>query len=198
MRDPYERVMALAKILLPISALILLSSLFLFAKTTSPEDRFTLAEGGEAPGEATRGLTVAGMSNAGNEVELRAALAVPDGAHVALEEVEAEIKDAASGQTRITARRGAAALSGAQVSLREDVLIASSGGFRLRSEALDADLAAGRYVSPGPVQGDGPFGRFSAGNMLLQTDPEGGAQHLLFRDGVDLIYEGQVSGGKGP
>ena len=43
--------------------------------------------------------------------------------------------------------------------------------------------------SDGAVQGQAPFGTLEAGRMELKTDSLTNNAHLLFKDGVKLIYD---------
>jgi len=61
------------------------------------------------------------------------------------------------------------------------------------TDLLNATLSGISADSPGPVQAKGPIGTLNAGTMQLQTKTEGGALHMLFNNGVKLVYDPRKS-----
>ncbi|MFD1913554.1 hypothetical protein [Halodurantibacterium flavum] len=190
----YSRLVTWLKIGLPLIALALLSTLFLFSRTIDPtraiqftalnveelarEPRVTaprysgLTSDGsalrvEAATARTDPLQPSGLS--GQEVE--AWLETPDGQSAAMQATSAAI-DQGSGELRLT---GA-------------VRLETSGGYDLQSEEVIALLDRTRLVSPGPVQGSAPAGDLEAGAMTLQQAPDGQSYVLVFNEGVRLLY----------
>ena len=47
--------------------------------------------------------------------------------------------------------------------------------------------------APGPVTGSGPMGTLTAGGMRFEAKNEGGPVHVLFNNGVKLIYDPKQS-----
>lgn len=69
--------------------------------------------------------------------------------------------------------------------------ITSTQGLIVETETLNAALDGLEASSPGPVQATGPLGRLTAGNMRISSESEDGTVHMLFKNGVKLIYDPQ-------
>ena len=70
-----------------------------------------------------------------------------------------------------------------------DAVITNSAGYRMTTEKLTAAMDRIEAESAGPVTGTGPPGRIDAGKMQIDSDPETGNAHLLFTNGVKLVYD---------
>lgn len=70
-----------------------------------------------------------------------------------------------------------------------DAVITTSAGYRMTTEKLTTALDRIEAETAGPVTGTGPPGRIDAGKMQIDSDPETGNAHLLFTNGVKLIYD---------
>ena len=79
-----------------------------------------------------------------------------------------------------------------RANLQGDVNVVTTNGYDLKTERLNARLDRLYAETPGPVQGSAPVGTLSAGRMVLDTDQKTGAAHLLFTDGVKLLYTPQT------
>ena len=70
-----------------------------------------------------------------------------------------------------------------------NVRIATTSGFVVRTEVLNTALSGVKGNSPGMVTGTGPVGEFTAGRMQITTINGNGPVHMVFKDGVKLIYD---------
>lgn len=192
-----ERLTSWAKIVFPLAALLLLCSLFFLAKSPGSVEALAVAVEDEAQGEHISKLRVVGLSEAGSKVQVIAAEAWPVDGVAQMRQVWGEIIEPDALRTTIDALEGTAPLSGGRVDLHGDVVIETSSGYRMETQELQGDITAGTFTSPGLVTGRGPAGRLRAGSMILQTD-HGEPQHLLFRNGVYLVYESPKSQGDLP
>ena len=61
-------------------------------------------------------------------------------------------------------------------------------GYEISTDFLRTRLDELYAETPGPVAGTGPPGDLTAGKMLLTTDESTGDAHLIFTQGVKLIY----------
>ena len=190
----HSRLVFWLKILLPLTALALLATLFLFGRTVRPEDAIPYASSDIADrareprltGAAFAGMTkdgsvltikaaearpgVAGSSNAGSATDLSALIEMPGGSTATVN----------SGAGRMDQAAKQAILTGG-------VNLASSTGYTVKAQGMTVALEQTDVTSLGPVTGAGPAGTIAAGGMHLGREPSGG--YLLdFTGGVTLIY----------
>jgi lipopolysaccharide export system protein LptC len=192
----HSRLVAWLKILLPLAALALLSTLFLVARTIDPSDAIPYAEvdiderirepritaptyaGVTSDGAA---LTVTadearpetGTPDTGTAQALRAVLNTPDGATT----------DLRAETGRLDSRARVLRLDGG-------VQITTSSGYQITTNAMTAALDRTDVQSAGALAATSPMGQITAGAMSLTEDPGApGAYLLVFKNRVKLIYE---------
>lgn len=184
------------KILLPLAALGLLSTLFLLSKnidptTTIPFTTIDLRE--RAATEAVTAPEFAGATEDGDLIAFRAVSARPDpesNSRMFAETLDARI-DLASGAV-ITFRADGGTVDDAadRAELTGDVVVESSTGYTVTTERLISGMRHVHAETPGPIAGTGPPGDFTAGRMLIT--PKAGADgdvQMLFTEGVKLLYD---------
>ncbi|UWQ22035.1 LPS export ABC transporter periplasmic protein LptC [Jannaschia sp. W003] len=184
------RLVAGAKVALPVAALALLSTLFLVARTPDPEDALPFAAvdiGERATDQQLTTPRVMGRSQGGTAFDLRAARARPDPADPRRMTIDAlHLELSGRGEATVEARAGTVDTAARTVVLEGDVAVDTATGYALRSDRLEGSLAELSLVSPGPVRGTSPLGRLRAGAMRLEE--RNGAARLVFSGGVDLLY----------
>lgn len=189
----YSRVVAWLKIIFPLSALALLSTLFLFSRSIDPEKSIPFAEvdvkelareprisspefsGMTADGAA---ITISAVSAKTDPVKLddatidrlSAVIQTPDGAEITAEADEGSIEDA-----RV------ARLSG-------NIHIETSNGYSIQTDELTADLDKTLISSGGAITAEGPVGTISAGKMTVLLQNNTGTSLLVFKQGVQVLY----------
>ena len=196
--NTYSRVVAGMKVLLPLAALGLLSTLFLISQRIDPSAPVpTVAIDLEQRAQdlgVTR-PTFAGLSGRGDEIAVRADVAWPerDAPHRLLaERVTGEIGLTGGGEVRlrsVTARVDQRTMT---AMLEGAVHINTTTGYEIDTERLDTRLDALYAESPGPVTATGPVGDLDAGRMILHESPGSGDAELLFSGGVKLIYRPNI------
>lgn len=189
----HTRIVRLATLVLPVAALILLSTMFMLARKVNPDDAIPYAEVDVSARAREQQLTMprfTGVSSDGTTYDLSAQRARPDDGdprRMSADDIRMVLDDGLGGTTTVFSDAGQVDTGARTVRLAGDVRIETSDGYRLATEALEGSLDALLIVSPGPVHGDGPLGRLRAGAMLMDEDA-GGAGRLLFTGGVDLLY----------
>jgi lipopolysaccharide export system protein LptC len=159
------------KIALPLLALALLSSIFLWPRETRFEgglvytsaDLVALGEG-----LAVTRPRIAGATEAGEPFVVTAERATPDGPDpetVELDDVRAEFMQGEGREIVLAAASGALRPKAETLSLSGDVALDTSDGYRVRTDRVEADLGAGELVAPGPVTAEGPRGSITAGSF---------------------------------
>jgi lipopolysaccharide export system protein LptC len=195
----HSRLVAWMKIILPLAALGLLSTLFLISRNFDPTKSIPVAEidlEQRAHDLGATNATFAGVTSGGDEVTMAAETARPsrdDTRRIEAEIVTAELRLVSGGVIDISADRADMHQSEYTAVLDGHVDVSTTTGYRIRTERLNTRFDVLFAESPGPIWGDGPPGDLEAGRMVLTSDAETGDAHLLFTDGVKLVYKPQVS-----
>lgn len=196
----YSRLVAWLKILLPLAALGILSSVVFFARDADDQRTipFVTQEGGpDTPGERVTQPEYVGVTADGAEITMRAEQVSPvDGNTQLLDArnlrstiraVDGRVFDSAAPEARIDLKEGVAHLLG-------EVTVETSDGYTVVSEDLDTRLDATWAESHGPVSGTSPIGTLNAGRFTY-TAPAEGESLLVFNGGVKLVYRPRNRGG---
>jgi lipopolysaccharide export system protein LptC len=193
----YSRLVRGLKFILPLAALVLLSTVFLLSRgrdtaNSIPYARVDLQE--RIKDGVINRPHFSGATKAGDLITFVADTAKPDpndSARAEATNLAARI-DLTSG-TRITFAADTAMLDTGlgTAHLTGGVSISSSTGYNVRTEGLRTSLQEVSAESDGPVTGTGPGGQFDAGKMLLSADNDTGDAHLLFTNRVKLVYQPQ-------
>ena len=189
----HSRLVFWLKIVLPILALAILSTMFLFARRIDFEGALPYAEVDiDALANDPR-LTrpeFSGMTDDGAAITVAAATARPGKTAtdpMTADEVIAVYQSESGKRITIQARTGSFGSAGNSLTLTGDVVVATSDGYNLRSQEMVSDLDATEVTSAGPVSGTGPFGQLEAGGMKLSGVSDD--QTVVFNKGVRLIYQ---------
>jgi len=210
----YSRFVALAKIILPLAALGLLSSLVLFSRSVDHDSAIPYAEVDVeelARGQGIGAPTYSSVTGDGAAITVRAVTARPNLANpsqASATGLTARISMPDGATIDVSASDGAIDTAASTVDLRRDVTIVTSTGYRITTDALATRTDRTQLVSPGRIVADGPMGHLEAGRMeLTQGTADGqiapddaGARPadaaaetdgyvLLFQGGVKLVYE---------
>ena len=194
--NAYSRFIALAKIGLPLAALALLSTLFLFSRDVDPDgpmpyadvDIDELVRDQRVTAPSYTGVTADGAAIAVSADSARPDPTAPGGA--VARGLTARLDFPGGGTAQLTATEGTLDASARRATLSGGVVIDTPAGYRVEAEGLKAALDRTDLRSTGPVIATGPPGRLSAGAMELSTAPEDGGGYLLvFKDGVKLVYD---------
>jgi lipopolysaccharide export system protein LptC len=189
----HSRLVFWLKIVLPILALAILSTMFLFARRIDFEGALPYAEVDiDALANDPR-LTrpeFSGMTDDGAAITVAAATARPGKTAndpMTADEVIAVYQSESGKRITIQARTGSFGNAGNSLTLTGDVVVATSDGYHLRSQEMVSALDATEVTSEGPVNGTGPFGQLEAGGMKLSGASDD--QTVVFNNGVRLIYQ---------
>jgi lipopolysaccharide export system protein LptC len=192
-RDLHSRVVAWAKILLPLAALGLLSTLFLFARAIDPEDAIPYATVDVEDRIREPRMTApvySGVTSDGASLSVQAAEARPGGADGAAtaQALTARLETPDGALTDLVAAAGALDDGAGLLSLMGDVRMTTSSGYIVESQAMTARLDRTSLNSPGDIRADGPMGRITATGMSLEQTTTEGDYVLVFKGRVRLIY----------
>jgi len=195
-RTGYSRVIGILKILLPLTALVLLSLVFLLARTIDPTQAIRTAAidvedrardprlssarfaGVTEDGAALTIVTETARSESSTALRLEVT-----GLHLDLEGQNGETLSASSAVGLLDRASGRFEMSGG---LTIDV----TPGYRLTSDRLVGLLDATQIDAPSTITGSAPAGEITAGNMTMRANTAGGEGYMLvFGGGVRLIYQ---------
>ncbi len=189
------------KVVLPLAALALLSTLFLLSDRIDPTDAIPYAKVDvqdlandprmSAPAYAGTtsdgaGLTFsatsvrpAGTDQGASATGVLALMETPDGQKIDMSAATAALDQA-----------------GGKLDLAGGVTLETGSGYRLTTEALTAKLDRTHVASTAPVTVKAPMGDLTADGFTLAQDPADPAAYLLvFNGGVRLLYQ---PGGQAP
>lgn len=189
----HSRVVGLLKVVLPLAALAILSTLFLASRAVDPETAIPYAEVDVADRLREPRVTDAaysGVTTDGASLSVQAADARPgvagtgDGGQATavtgrLETPDGGVTDLLAGAAQVDTAAGQVLLSGG-------VRVTSSTGYVV--DMAGARLATDRtaLASDGAVAAVGPLGRLDAGAMRIGMAETGYV--LVFNGGVKLVY----------
>ncbi|KIC49854.1 hypothetical protein [Tateyamaria sp. ANG-S1] len=193
--DRYSKLVAWLKVLLPLAALALLSTLFLLSRNIDPMASVPFAETEiqeRLQGQQVTAPFFSGTSSSGDRISVSAGTMVTaDGQSNTATELAAHIDLAGGTRVVLFSDRGAFDMMRGASSLEGNVVITTSTGYKLNSEELLTDFENMTVISPGPVNGTGLSGTLEAGNMRLEKPGGGENAQLVFTNGVKLIYRPQ-------
>lgn len=186
------RIVRWLRVLLPLLALALLSTMFLFSRMSDSESRIPYTEV-DAEAAARDGRLVAPeystVAGDGARIGLRAAQGRVADAGGDAQGLELDWQRPDGVSARATAPEGGSDADG--VRLNGGVVIETSTGWRMQTDSLTAASDRGMIAARNPVEAEAPFGQLSAGSMQLgsgETGKPDGSAVLNFSGGVRLIY----------
>lgn len=188
----YSRVIAWLKILLPLAALAMLSTLFLLSRRSEPLQNVPFVEALQKTSAEERVSTpyFAGTTPQGDVLSMTAKSVRPrsDG-QILADEMAGRMRLADGSEIQLDAPEAALDEVGGRALMQGGVRIESSQGYVVTTEGLVSSLDRVEAESLGPVQGEGPVGRFEAGHLQIMPSGEEGAVQMVFSGGVKLVYQ---------
>ena len=190
----HSRLVFWLKIILPLLALAVLSTLFLFSRQLEVESMLPYAEvdlQDMAREQRLSGAEFTGMTRDGAALRVSARVARPGADGGATAEGLVAAYDTAEGMhVEIDAATGELDRAGGLLRLGGGVTIVTSTGFTMTTEGLVSRLDQTKMVTDGAVSGTAPFGTIYAGGMAMDnTDPAMSEHVLVFNKGVRLLYD---------
>lgn len=183
------RIVRWLSVLLPLVALAMLSTMFLFSRESTTESQIPYAEV-DAQAAARENRIVApeynGVTSDGAQLTLRAAQATPGGEGGAASDLTLDWLGADGLRADLTAPQGG--IEEGLVRLMGGVQMTTSSGWQLQAPQIDAQTDVSVIAADQGVEAQAPFGRITAGRMRLAPD-DNNAAILNFSDGVRLMYQ---------
>lgn len=195
--DRYSRMIALLKVLLPLMALALLSTLFLLSRNIDPMASIPFAEtevNERMRDQQITGPFFSGSTEQGDQISFSAGkIGVADGnGRVTANDVSAQIDLSSGARLVFFADLGEVDIANDTSILSGKVLITTSTGYKINSERLVSAMTSLNIESPNKVIAEGPLGTFSAGSMRLTLSEKTESNQMVFTNAVKLIYDPKI------
>lgn len=191
----YSRLVSWLKLLLPLFALGILSTLFFLARTVDPEMSIAIAEEDVASLANEPRLSdpsFRGVSPDGTAVYLSADLARPDpedAENLIASAVSARLEPEDGSWLTVRSESGVLDTHDGAAHLSEQVVVETSTGLTVRTDKLDASLRLGEVSTDTRITATTPFGALTANAMRYASGgAASGGNLLVFSQGVNLIY----------
>ena len=188
----HSRVVMILKITLPLVALAILASLFLFSAPIDPEDAIPYADVEIADRLAQPRMTGAGFSTVtsdGATLTLSAEAAVPKAGGATVTGLSGLLQSPDGASTQITAAKAELDRAKGQLQLTEGVTLQTSQGYAIRTDAVNVATDRTAMESPGPVEATAPMGELTSGRVQMTIASDGKTYLLVFNKGVRLLYQ---------
>lgn len=192
----HSQLVGWAKIILPLCALALLSTLFLFARTKTEPDSITFADvEAIAREQRVSSPEFSGVTDDGAVVVISAASARPDATRadiLTVDDMRYRRENTDGTTVEITATEGEMNNSVKIARFTGLTRLTTSDGYQMETNGMTAELRTGLITSDGLLEIRAPFGDLTAGKLTFQTATDGKAQDILFTEGVRLLYTPQT------
>ena len=179
------------KIILPLAALALLSTLFLIAR--QPGEPLAITEDELDTIAAEQGIRAprfSGVTEDGATLVLSARAARPEGPRQGLIDAPRLTLDTDDGaQLTIVAGEGQLDDAARTATLTGLVRLDTTTGYSMETAGLVADLARGTATSQGALEVQAPFGSLTAGRVQVTMGDGSRAARMDFTGGVRLLYD---------
>ena len=195
--DRYSRMIVLLKVLLPLMALALLSTLFLLSRNIDPMASIPFAEAEvneRMRDQQITGPFFSGSTEQGDQISFSAGkIGVADGnGRVTANDISAQIDLSSGARLVFFADLGEVDIANDTSILSGKVLITTSTGYKINSERLVSAMTSLNMDSPDKIIAKGPLGTFSAGSMRLALSEKTKSTQMVFTNAVKLIYDPKI------
>ncbi len=191
----YSAMVGWAKIILPLCALALLSTLFLLARGQNEPTEIAFSEVQTIAREQRLSAPrFSGVTDDGAIVSIAARSAKPDATRpdtVNIDDMRLRMDNPGGSHITVTATNGELDGRARLARFLGLARLQTSSGFEMETNGLIAELDTGIVTSDGLLEIRAPFGELTAGQVTFQVSAENTGQQMLFTDGVRLLYNPQ-------
>lgn len=195
-RANHSRIVGMLKVVLPLTALVLLSLVFFLARTIDPTRAIPMASidvEDRARDPRLSGARFAGVTDDGAALTIVTETARSDPSAALRLEVTGlvlNVEGEGGEDLSASAERGVLDRGTGRFEMTGGLQISATPGYELTSDRLVGLLDSTLIQAPGPVSGQAPAGEISAGNMVMRANSTDGAGYVLvFGGGVRLLYQ---------
>jgi lipopolysaccharide export system protein LptC len=183
----HSRIVVILKVTLPLLALAILSSLFLFSRPIDPEDAIPYADRLAQPRMTGAGFST--VTSDGATLTLSAYQAAPTESGATAKGLSGQWSAPGGGKTEFSATSGRLDRNTDQLVLEDGVRLATSTGYVVTMDQLTIRTDTSFMESNGAVAVTAPMGDLTAGGMRSERSADGTSHLLVFNRGVRLIYQ---------
>jgi lipopolysaccharide export system protein LptC len=191
--DSHSRIVFWLKIILPLAALAVLSTLFLVSRNIGGDGVIPFSEVDLDALAREQRLTApeySAMTRDGAALTIRSIAARPQGEGAVATVITATYAQDGGLTVGLNAARGSFDPAAGTLTFGGGVRVETSAGYVLVTDSIAGRLDRTRLTSPAKVTATAPFGQIDAGAMQLdRADVPGGDTILVFNKGVRLIYD---------
>ena len=191
----HSQLVGWSKILLPLFALGLLSTLFLFSRDTGQQPDIPFAEiEAIARDQRISAPRFSGVTEDGAIIAISAHSAKPDLSQpdtVSIDRIVMRMDNPDGSHIDVTATSGQVDGRAEVAHFRGLARLVTSTGYEMETNGLMAKLDTGVVTSNGLLEIRAPFGELTAGQVTFQVSADDTGQQMLFTEGVRLIYRPQ-------
>jgi lipopolysaccharide export system protein LptC len=191
--DRYSRRVAWLKVILPLMALAILSTLFLLSRQIDPTAAIPFGGSEIEERLPTQQITepfFSGTTAQGDQLSFTAdTMQSTTGGGTVAEGLSAEIEYVSGAWIDVQAGQGAFRLTEQLIDLSGGVSISTNTGYAIQTEAVSTQLEDGTMIANQTVMADGPGGQITSGGFMATSSGAGKTNQLLFTNGVKLIYD---------
>ena len=192
--DAYSQFVSWAKVVLPLSAIVLLSTLFLIARNVGETSQIPYADIEEIARQPRLSAPkMVGMSETGGTYTIEADVARqdPDTDNGLIAEAIVVNMTTIDGiQTTVSAGIGKLDSNAKVVTLDNLARVTTSDGYLMETRGLVTSLTDGSLETTDPLEVRAPYGSLTAGRLTITPDSDE-PQLIVFNNGVRLIYQPQ-------
>ncbi|MBU2866667.1 LPS export ABC transporter periplasmic protein LptC [Pacificibacter marinus] len=191
----HSRLVARAKLFLPLASLAILATLFLFSRSPDtisdiPYARVEIES--LAREQRLDEPTFATVTDDGAQLEISATTVRPDPSNrdvVNTTQIHAELKMPDQSAVSMSAKDVVIDGPSNIAELSGGVSLETTTGYLITTNRIAAKLNMSKIESPGEVFAKAPSGKISAGSMEISQDTATGDYVLVFKNRVKLIYQ---------
>ncbi|MQQ08280.1 hypothetical protein GFB49_07435 [Epibacterium sp. SM1979] len=192
--DRYSRMIALLKVVLPLAALVLLSTVFLISRGSDQEAAIPFAQTEieeRMRGQQVTGPFFAGSTADGDEIVVSAENTrfTQTSGEATATALQATIRFVSGGSVTLSADSGSLGSDMEVAQFKGQVVLQTDDGMRVETERLDTHLNEINAKAPGTIRATSPLGQLTAGSMSITTESQGNSVQILFNNGVKLVYQ---------
>ena len=192
--DAYSQFVSWAKVVLPLSAIVLLSTLFLIARNVGDTSQIPYADIEEIARQPRLSAPkMVGMSETGGTYTIEADVARqdPDTDNGLIAEAIVVNMTTIDGiETTVSAGIGKHDSNAKVVTLDNLARVTTSDGYLMETRGLVTSLTDGSLETTDPLEVRAPYGSLTAGRLTITPDSDE-PQLIVFNNGVRLIYQPQ-------
>ena len=192
--DAYSQFVSWAKVVLPLSAIVLLSTLFLIARNVGDTSQIPYADIEEIARQPRLSAPkMVGMSETGGTYTIEADVARqdPDTDNGLIAEAIVVNMTTIDGiETTVSAGIGKLDSNAKVVTLDNLARVTTSDGYLMETRGLVTSLTDGSLETTDPLEVRAPYGSLTAGRLTITPDSDE-PQLIVFNNGVRLIYQPQ-------